>query len=635
MMSLRFAALTLASLVTSACWPSAERDAAGAAPSTTADTSLAAATDSGETRTDGDRILLWGDTHVHSINSIDAFASGLASADIDTAYRYARGMPVVFPKTGQRVQIDRPLDFLVMADHAVSLSASTRLMAREEGIMRLPIARRLLEMFRTEGGRAMTRAQMFGQGLTAEEWAQYQEQIYTEDFLATSWAGQVAAAERHNRPGEFTALIGWEWTSAPGGRNLHRVVFTNKDGEIARQFLPFANYMSDRPEDLWSFFEATRARTGADFVAIPHNPNLSDGSMFALSDSAGEPLTAAYSARRSQWEPVVEITQYKGSSETHPVLSARDEFADFELRNMLLSGEPTEVSGGSYVRTALLRGLAEEARTGRNPFQLGVIGASDSHTGFASMREDDFLGKMGEDFLPRERLGPDRADGPFPNAEMSASGLAGVWADHNDRQSVFDAFRRREVYGTSGPRMSLRLFAGHAFSDADLQSRDFARIGYRKGVPMGGLLMPAAGGRPPQLMIRAVKDPDGANLDRVQVVKGWIDANGQMREKIFNVVWSGDRHLSADGSLPAVGNTVDLATARYRNSIGAAELTVVWADPEFDASTPAFYYVRVLEIPTPRQHVFDALALGIDPATLELPPTIQERAWSSPVWYRP
>ncbi|WP_126174120.1 DUF3604 domain-containing protein [Altericroceibacterium xinjiangense] len=584
---------------------------------------------------DGDRMLLWGDTHVHSINSVDAFGSGLAAADIDTAYRFARGLPVIFPKTGHRVQIDRPLDFIVMADHALGLAASTRLTARDAAMMKLPITKRLLAILTEQGGEALTRAQMFGAGLSEEEWRQYREQIYTTEFLAASWEGQVAAAERHNRPGRFTALIGWEWTSAPSARNLHRVVFTNSDGKTARKFIPFASYMSEKPEDLWAYFERTKAMTGADFVALPHNSNMSGGRMFELTDMDGNPFDADYARARQKWEPAVEITQYKGTSETHPALSPRDEFADFELRDTLLDGKVTAASPGSYVRSGLLRGLAEERRIGVNPFKYGIIGSTDSHTGLASVRENDFFGKVGEDYLPRERIGPKQAVVPFAATEMSASGLAAVWSDRNDRQAIFDAFRRREVYGTSGPRMKVRLFAGHGFSRSDVAAKDFAASGYRKGVPMGGTLLRGAAGAPPQLAIRAVKDPDAAHLDRVQVVKGWVDAQGKMHEKIFNVAWSGKRALRADGSLPPVGNTVDIDKAGYTNTIGAPELSTLWTDPEFDPAQLAFYYVRVLQIPTPRQHVFDAVALRIDPRTIDLPPTIQERAWTSPVWYRP
>jgi len=581
-----------------------------------------------------DRMLLWGDTHVHSINSIDAFSSGMANADIDTAYRFARGIPVIFPRTGQRVQIDRPLDFMVMADHAVGLSISSRVAANDPDIMQYPIAQRLRQLLDEQGGRALTVAAMGQSNLTDEEREAFQRDLRSDAVMAGAWEGQIAAAERYNEPGVFTALIGWEWTFAPELRNMHRVVFTNEGGDVARQFLPFANYDADGPEDLYNFFEQTHARTGADFVAIPHNSNLSDGRMFELTDKDGNAFDAAYASLRNRWETVVEVTQYKGTSETHPALSPRDEFADYELRNMLLTGVPTEVQQGSYVRSALLLGLAEERRIGVNPFQYGMIGASDSHTGLSSQEEDNFYGKLGEDYLPRDRLGPDAVNIIFPAAQMSAAGLAGVWADRNDRQSIFDAFRRREVYGTSGPRMRVRMFAGYDFTDADMNRGDYAALGYARGVPMGGTLAPADG-RPPRFMIHAARDPEGANLDRVQVVKGWVDAEGETHERIFEVAWAGDRTLRANGTLPVVGSTVDLASGRYTNSIGSGELATVWTDPDFDPSVSAFYYVRVLEIPTPRHHLFDALALGIDPATIDIPPTIQERAWSSPVWYRP
>lgn len=582
---------------------------------------------------ESDRVLLWGDTHVHSRNSVDAFATGLASADIDSAYRFARGIPVVFPKTGQRVQIDRPLDFLVMSDHAENLGISPRIEAGDPRVVDTVLGSRFARILAEQGGAAFSTA-MMGFDQAEADRAAYFSEFLTDENRQVSWDAQVAAAERHNFPGTFTAIIGWEWSSTPNTRNLHRIVMTDVDGDVARQFLPFSYYQSDRPEDLWSFFEQTRARTGADFVAMPHNSNLSDGLMFGLEDSDGNPFTAAYAERRSMWEPVVEVSQYKGTSETHPVFSTTDEFANFELRNMLLSGQPTEASQGSYVRGAYLRGLAEAARIGRNPFQFGMIAASDSHTGFASVEEDSFLGKMAEDFRPAERVGPDALAGIFPNVQMSAGGLAGVWADRNDRQSIFAAFRRKEVYGTTGPRMRVRVFAGYGFEAADAARADFADRGYRMGVPMGGTLA-RSDGRAPRLMIQAAMDPEGANLDRVQVVKGWLAADGTLHEKVFNVAWSGNRRMRADGSLPAVGNTVDLATARYTNTIGKAELATVWTDTDFDPAERAFYYVRVLQIPTPRQHVFDALAMGIDLATIDIPPTIQERAWSSPVWYMP
>ncbi len=581
-----------------------------------------------------DRVLLWGDTHVHSRNSVDAFASGIASADVDTAYRFARGMPVVFPKTGQKVQISQPLDFLVMADHAENLALNARIERGDPEVLATSLGKTWQAILASKGGQAMTAAIM-GFAIPEKDRPAYFAPVTTDAIRQTSWNEQIAAAERHNIPGTFTAMIGWEWSSTPNMRNLHRVVMTNAGAETSRKFLPFSYYISSRPEDLWAFFDETKARTGADFVAMPHNSNLSDGLMFAQNDSDGNAFTADYARTRAKWEPVAEITQYKGTSETHPQLSPQDEFAGFELRNMLLDGKATAVSEGSYLRSALLAGLKEQQRLGVNPFQLGLGGASDTHTGLSSQREDAFYGKMAEDFLPSERLGPERMDAIFPNAEMSAGGLTGAWADYNDRQSIFDAFRRKEVFATTGPRIQLRLFAGQGFSMADVNSPRFGAIGYRKGVPMGGTLLPTGAGDAPQLAIVAVKDPDGANLDRIQVVKGWIDAKGETHEKVFNVAWSGKRSLKADGSLSDVGNTVDLKTARYANTIGAAELSTVWQDPEFNPDSAAFYYIRVLQIPTPRQHVFDALALGIDPATIAIPPTLRERAWSSPVWYRP
>jgi hypothetical protein len=579
-----------------------------------------------------DRQLLWGDTHVHTINSTDGFFSGSANADIETAYRYARGLPVLHPRTGPRIRIDRPLDFIVIADHAEMLSVSRRLRDRDEQIMATPAGRRLHRIWSEEGGRALLSALISVNNPGALE--DVIRDLNVPVIREPGWAVQVEAAERNNRPGTFTAMIGWEWTSTPGGLNLHRVVFTDADGDVARQFLPFNFYDSNRPEDLWNFFEETRERTGADFIAMPHNSNLSNGLMFDLTDSDGNPFTAAYAARRARWEPVVEITQYKGTSETHPSLSPRDEFASYEIRERLLGPGPAMPEPGSFVRSALGRGLAEQARIGVNPFRFGLIGSTDSHTGFSSVREDDFLGKMGEDLFPAERanVNPDIV---FPAWDMSASGLAGVWADSNTRRGIFDAFRRREVFATTGPRISLRLFAGYGFEPGDDRARDFAEIGYRRGVPMGGVLTGDSAGRAPQFVIRAVRDPRGANLDRVQVVKGWLGADGEMHERVYDVVWSGDRRIGADGHLPAVGNTVDLSTGRYRNTIGAAELAVLWRDPDFDPAQSAFYYVRVLEIPTPRHHVFDMLALGMDPASSNRPATIQERAFSSPVWYRP
>jgi hypothetical protein len=516
-----------------------------------------------------------------------------------------------------------------VADHGELLSVSRRMRDGDPKVMATPSGRWMREVFTQQGGAELARKLINAAAAPVDLLGD----LNTPPIRQDGWDDQVDAAERYNEPGRFTAMIGWEWSSTPGALNLHRVVFTNAGGTTAKKFLPFNSYLSQRPEDLWSFFEETKARTGADFIAMPHNSNLSGGLMFDTVDSAGNPFTAAYASRRAMWEPVVEITQYKGTSETHPALAPTDEFAGFEIRDKLLTGTPSKADPRAYVRSALGRGLQEEARIGANPYRFGLIGASDSHSGFSSVQEKDFLGKFGEDLLPGERLAGGSSLS-FPAWEMSAGGLAGVWADANTRQSIFDAFRRREVFATSGPRISLRLFAGYGFAPGAEDRRDFAEHGYRRGVPMGGVLSPARSGAAPQLLIRAVKDPREANLDRVQVVKGWLDASGTLREKIYDVAWSPERRMGPNG-LPAVRNTVDLRTGRYANSVGAPELTALWRDPDFDPRRSSYYYVRVLQIPTPRHSLFDALALGIDPARTGAPATIQERAWSSPVWYRP
>jgi Protein of unknown function (DUF3604) len=581
----------------------------------------------------GDRQLLWGDTHVHTLNSADAFSSGVANADIDTAYRYARGEPVVHPRTKARIRMDRPLDFIVVSDHAENLAVPLRIARGEAEILRNPTAQRMAEIYRTRGPQALSAAVM-GLALPPDEARKQWDELGSADVRTPAWNAQVAAADRYNEPGRFTAMVGWEYTSTPNARNLHRVVMTPADGAQARTFLPYNYYISERPEDLWTFFEQTKARTGIDFLAMPHNSNLSDGLMFALTDSDGKPFTAEYARRRSAWEPVAEISQVKGTSETLPALSPNDEFAGFELRNALLSGQPTEPNAGAYVRTALLRGLAEEQRIGVNPFKFGIQAASDTHTGFVINSEEDFLGKLGEDLLPAERFGPNQPRVNFHAVDMSASGLTGAWSDRNDRRAVFDAFRRKEVFGTSGPRIAVRLFAGYGFAKSDVAEAGFGARGYRKGVPMGGDLAPSTGASP-RFVIRATKDPLAAGLDRIQVVEGWVDDRGQTHEKIYTVAWSGGRKLQADGNLPAVANPVDKVHWRNDWNSGASALEAFWIDPDFNRGQRAFYYVRVLQVPTLRHHVYDAVAIGLDPEKLGVATTIQERAWSSPVWYHP
>jgi hypothetical protein len=454
------------------------------------------------------------------------------------------------------------------------------------------------------------------------------------------WSESNQSAERNNEPGAFTAFIGWEWTSTPDGKNLHRVVFTPAGIEQSSQFVPYSSFDSGRPEDLWDWLDETSSRVGADFIAIPHNSNISGGLMFDAVDSDGRPISADYARQRMRWEGVVEMTQIKGDSETHPSLSPNDEFADFESFEHLIDAEAMAQGGGiqfqagDFARPALLRGLAIEDGVGVNPYKFGMIGATDSHTTAASAEEQNFHGKTAFDSTPENTFAEYLRIKGF-GADMSAAGLAGVWAEANTRDSLFAAFKRKEVYATTGPRIRLRFFGGWDFAPADAASPALARLGYEKGVPMGGDLTAAPAGGAPSFLIHAAKDPKGANLDRVQVVKGWLGSDGAPQERVYDVVWSDGRTPGSEGNLPPVGNTVDLATGFYTNTIGDAQLATVWTDPDFDAARRAFYYVRVLQIPTPRHTLYDAIALGMDPAETGHPPTLQERAYSSPIWYTP
>lgn len=571
--------------------------------------------------------LYWGDTHLHTSNSIDAFSTGNINADPDTAYRFAKGLPVLHPSLRTRVRIARPLDFLVVSDHAELMSLQTELLKGNAQMLATEWGKRLRAELQADPRRSVM-------NFKPEERPEVYKQLFSIEIRRGTWAAQVDAAERYNEPGKFTAFAGWEWSSAPDWKNLHRVIFTPSDAATAKKFIPFSSNESQKPEDLWQWLGKTEKETGAEFIAIPHNSNLSGGLMFDMVDSAGRTITAEYARTRMRWEPVVEATQVKGTSEVHPELSPTDEFADFEVRRKLLIGTPTPANKGDYVRSALLRGLEIEQSAGANPYKFGMIGASDSHTGLSSVEENDFLGKLAMDALPQERYRPS-SPVIFPAWEMSASGIAGVWATANTREAIAAAFKRKEVYATTGPRISLRVFGGYSFTKIDANAKDVSKAGYGKGVPMGGDLWNAPKGKAPSLLIYAVKDPMSGNLDRIQVIKGWLDASGQTHEHVYNAAWAGERKLNAEGKLAAVGNTVDVRTAAYSNTIGAAQLATVWTDPDFNPAQRAFYYVRVLEIPTPRHSTYDAVALGIDVKETHQPATIQERAYSSPIWYTP
>ncbi len=600
--------------------------------------------------------LYWGDTHLHTSQSFDAFLNLNESADPDTAYRWARGLPVIHPYNRTRVRIDTPLDFLVVSDHAEAMGVLRAIINGNEQLGELSgwdaakrwMAIQAIRLARRAGHEWSTAVFKDQLPLRLDNWGSNpvldpgNPPITTvlgdvAPQVVASWNEIIDAAEAHNDPGRFTALLGWEWSSTPAGANLHRVVITPNGRAEATQYMPYGSDQSQYPEDLWAWLEATARATGSQFLAIPHNSNISKGYMFADTTLRGEPLTAAHIKTRKLWEPLVEMTQIKGDSETHPSLSPGDAFAGFEPFEFYLQQEPEpfRAAVGDFVRPALGRGLQLGQREGANPYQFGVIGSTDAHTGLSSSEEENFWGKMAYDSIPENKSGGALEGTRASGWDMSAAGMAAVWATENTRQGIFDAMQRREVYATTGPRIALRLFAGWNFAPADAESPDLAGLGYAGGVPMGGELNgAAAAGSGIRLLISALKDPEGANLDRVQVIKGWVDAAGESREKIFDVAWSGERQPLPDGSLPAVGNTVDEARASYSNSIGAAQLATVWEDPEFDPSLPAFYYVRVLQIPTPRHSLYDAVALQIPPPQ-QVPTAIQERAYSSPIWYTP
>ena len=586
--------------------------------------------------------LFWGDTHLHTNNSFDAYLNRNLTASPDTAYRYAKGLSVIHPYHRARVQIDTPLDFLVVADHAAYLGVIRTI--NETGIptadlgwidwlKALYIEYFFRDVMENDKGREAF-ASLLPEAKSVEESAATQIEAAIPGAMEMSkrvWAEAIATADEHNDPGTFTTLIGWEWSSIPGGANLHRVVFTSSGADVASKFFPFSVADSQYPEDLWAWLETTSKETGAEFVAIPHNSNISKGYMFTDKTLRGVPMSREKAEQRLRWEPVVEVTQIKGDSETHPVVSPEDPFADFETypHYIQIDPPPYDPQPGDYVRSALRLGLSIEERIGFNPYRFGLIGSTDAHTGVASAEEPNFWGKLARDSIPENKRGPGISRTGGPNGwSMSASGLAAVWAEENTREAILDAFRRREVYATTGPRIGVRVFGGWQLEDSEAANR--AEV-----VAMGGVLGTAPPGGRPKFVVEVARDPKGANLDRIQLVKGWIDAAGKTHERVFDLAAEEGRERNADGTFAPVGNTVDPTTGRYTNTIGSSQLRALFDDPAFDPAQPAFYYVRVLEIPTPRHSVFDAIALGMDGTEAEGPWWIQERAYTSPIWYEP
>ncbi len=589
---------------------------------------------------------LWGDTHLHTSLSFDAGAFGNRLGP-RAAYRFAKGEEVA-SSTGQPVRLARPLDWLAITDHSDGMGFTDDALAGSPLVTAYEQGARWSKGFRAGGQEAVDATldmiNTFSQAkMDPEMFANYSP---GSRRYATIWDEVINNAEEFNDPGEFTALIAFEWTSLIKGGNMHRNVIFRDNGDRARQVVPFTTFApmgSTDPLDLYKYLENYEAKTNGAIMALAHNGNLSNGLMFPVdAQYTGKKIDKFYVEQRAKWERIYEITQIKGDGEAHPFLSPDDEFADYgtwDVGNLDLSEAKTDdMLAGEYAREALKNGLALEKELGTNPYKFGFTGATDSHTSLSTAEESNFFGKHAG-YEPS----PERLTHPFAKTEngeifawqMVASGITAVWAHENTRASIFDAMDRKELYATTGPRIMVRFFGGWEYTDADINSREPAFHGYEKGVPMGAdLPAPPKGAKAPSFMVYALRDVIGANLDRIQIVKGWLDSDGETHEKVYNVAWSRGRNLRADGKLPAVGQTVDVASATWTNTIGASELAAVWTDPDFDAAQRAFYYARVLEIPTPTWYVYDAFRFGID-IPKDAPTRQQERAYTSPIWYTP
>ncbi len=584
--------------------------------------------------------VLWGDTHLHTSNSLDARAFG-ATLNPEQAFRFARGEEVT-TSHGLRVKLSRPLDWLVVADHSDGLGAMNEIIAGNPALMRDPKVRDWNERLNKGGETAMGATMEVIETFAGVSGEAMPSVVLDDRFVQTIWDEYLETAEAFNNPGMFTTIIGYEWTSTEGGNNLHRNVLYRDGIRRAERMRPYTAAESFNPEDLWTWMEMYEKETGGRVLALAHNGNVSNGIMFPVetNPATGKPLTGDYAMRRGKWEPLYEVTQIKGDGEAHPFLSPNDEFADYETWDKANLGpvpkEPNMLQY-EYAREALKNGLKLESELGTNPYKFGMVGSTDSHTGLATAEEENFFGKhSGVEPEPDRwkhlvgEFGPTKILG----WEMASSGYAAVWAEDNTRRAIFDAMERKEVYATTGPRISVRFFGGWDFTEDDARSRLPAETGYSKGIPMGGELGTPPDGKVPTFLVGALKDAYSGNLDRIQIVKGWVDAKGQTHEKVYDIAWSGDRTPDSDGKLSPVGNTVDVASATYTNTIGAPELITVWRDPDFEPGLRAFYYARVIEIPTPRWTAYEAVRFGVE-ISKDVPMTTQERAYTSPIWYTP
>jgi hypothetical protein len=574
-----------------------------------------------------DNNAYFGAVHVHTGWSFDGFTNGSKTTPTD-AYAWAQGRPIT-GSGGPEMQLKTPLDFYMVADHAEYMGVFNQMANPDSPLSRTELAKGVTSPD------ANVRMQTFA-GILRDMSAGKRDPQLSDPVLArTVWAEIVKAADANYVPGKFTTFAGFEWTSNPQQRNLHRVVVFRDTARLPELVLSALD--SEDPETLWKWMDDLRAK-GSVLFAIPHNGNASDGRMFETVKFDGKPIDAAYNKTRAANEPLYEINQIKGTSETHPALSPTDEFAGFEQWDYTLSADyqrPTHRKG-SFARQALLDGMSQAAGGAGNPFKYGFIGDTDTHNAAASHEEFNFTGKFAFENNAKERLTgvPGAPAGQIQQIqEFSSGGLAGVWAPQNTREAIWDAMQRKETFGTSGPMMKVRFFGSFDYAADDVNKSDFVKTAYAKGVPMGGDLKPGAG-KAPTFLVMALKDPKSGNLDRIQIVKGWLDAAGKQHEKIYDVAWSGDRKIGANGKLPPVGNSVDLKTATYTDAIGVAQLAAGWTDPDFKPGERAFYYARVLEIPTPRWNTYDAVRLKMAPLT-KVPATLQERAWSSPIWYSP